>query len=137
MTLLRVARRVRFATLRSPRKWAGAVLLGLVLLVVMIRANDIMSFYRQKRLASHPERSPQAAASLWYERMLRLLGRQGSHKSPAHTPAEFVTTISDPGLQKVVAGFVADYENARFGESVEAAKRLPQRYGEIAEMSKR
>jgi hypothetical protein len=111
--------------------------LGLVLLVLMIRANAIMSFYRQKRLANHPERSPQGAASVWYERMLRLLGRHGAHKSPAHTPAEFVTTIDDPNLRATVADFTADYEKARFAESVEAAKRLPERYAQIADVSKR
>lgn len=135
--LLGMARKVRFETLRSPRKWTGIVLLVLTAMVVIIRANAILSFFRQRRLAGHPENSPQAAASIWYERMVRLLRRRGWNKSPVHTPAEFVTTIVDPDIRRMVADFTVDYENARFGESADAAKRLPERFAQIADVPKR
>jgi transglutaminase-like putative cysteine protease len=136
-TLLNLARRARLGAVRFPQEFAVIVFVLLVVLGLAIKGRALISAVRQWRVATHPEQSPQMAATIWYERMIRLLARRGSQKSPAHTPAEFVTTIADPNLRAIIASFTADYEDARFGESAEAAKRLPERYAEIAETSKR
>jgi hypothetical protein len=86
---------------------------------------------RRFRLARRPQKSPQAAASIWYERMLRQTARRGWHKSPAQTPEEFISTIGEPQLKSKVLTFAEHYEKARFGKSPEEASRLPELYEEI------
>jgi protein-glutamine gamma-glutamyltransferase len=137
VTLLNAARRIRFASRQSSRKWTGVVLLALLLLALLIKARAIVAFILQRRLANHPEKSPELAASIWYERMIRVLARRGWRKSPVHTPAEFVRTVSDPELQRSVGQFTDDYESARFGGSAEHARRLPEMYERILAETKR
>ncbi len=63
--------------------------------------------------------------------MTRRLRRRGWHKMPEQTPAEFAARIDEPGLRKRVAEFTRIYENARFGNSAEAAQHLPELYEEV------
>jgi len=86
---------------------------------------------RRFRLARRPQKSPQMAASIWYERMLKQTAGRGWEKSPAQTPEEFAATIADPQLKDRVSGFTERYENARFGKSPEDASRLPELYDDI------
>jgi hypothetical protein len=63
---------------------------------------------------------------LWYEQMLRRMAHHGWRKSPSQTPRDFVVAIQEPGLQKGVAEFTRAYESARFGQSVDDARALPE-----------
>jgi hypothetical protein len=82
-------------------------------------------------VARNPVKAPEAAASIWYARMIRSLGRKGFSKKPAQTPREFVASIQDPPLHDSVAAFTRHYERARFGKSADDAARLPELYEEI------
>jgi uncharacterized protein DUF4129 len=85
----------------------------------------------RSRAARRPQKSPQLAASIWYQRMTKSLARQGYSKTPAQTPAEFVAQIPESQLRQSVAQFTRHYSRARFGESVDDARRLPELYEEI------
>jgi hypothetical protein len=91
---------------------------------------------RSRRVAAHPEKSPQVAATIWYQRMTRRVARQGWRKTPVQTPSEFVTAIGDDGLRQRVARFTERYENARFGDSAQDAQQLPELYEEIGGVGK-
>jgi uncharacterized protein DUF4129 len=90
-----------------------------------------VALVRRFRLARRPRQSPQQAASIWYERMLRQTARRGWNKSPTQTPEEFISTIEEPQLKSKVLRFTEHYERARFGRSPEEASRLPELYQEI------
>jgi hypothetical protein len=72
------------------------------------------------------------AASLWYQKMIRKVGRQGWSKSDSQTPSEFAKSIQDNPLREQVVRFTRRYESARFGDSTEDAEQLPELYEEIA-----
>jgi hypothetical protein len=63
--------------------------------------------------------------------MLRRLARLGWRKTPAQTPHDFVAAIQEPALQRKVATFTRAYESARFGQSVDDARSLPELFEEI------
>lgn len=115
----------------STVKW-GARTIALALIVLIASSIPrLLGRIARSRLARSPQKSPQLAASIWYERMLRQTARRGWQKSPAQTPEEFVAGIGDPKLKDRVSGFTQSYENARFGRSAEDASRLPELYEEI------
>jgi hypothetical protein len=116
----------------APQRWAVGSLLAVTLLTVVFNLRAMWRAVQRFRLAAYPERSPQQAASLWYERMVGKLGRRGWRKSESQTPAEFVRTISDDLLRQSVLEFTRHYEGARFGNSAEDARHLPELYEEIA-----
>jgi hypothetical protein len=68
---------------------------------------------------------------MWYERMARYLERRGMKKSSAQTAQEFVGIIDDEQLRTRVSRFTDAYESARFGNSSDAAQRLPGLYEEV------
>jgi Domain of unknown function (DUF4129) len=103
-----------------------------MLLVFAANAGRLWRAVRRHRTAIHPEKTPRAAATIWYERTVRLLGKRGLRKSRVQTPAEFVVSVADETLRESVAEFTQHYERARFGNSAEDAKRLPELYEEIA-----
>ncbi len=129
--LLTAARRATRTVSESPGKWslAGAVIA--FLLILGANAKRLWRGLRNRRLAARPEKSPSLAATIWYERMTRILGRRGWTKSPAQTPAEFLVSIQDDMVRKPVSKFTEHYESARFGGSAEDAQRLPELYEEI------
>jgi hypothetical protein len=88
-------------------------------------------------LAARPEKSPSLAATVWYERMTRMLARRGWNKSPTHTPKEFLICIQDEAMRESVAKFTRHYESARFGGSAQDAQRLPELYEEISTAARR
>ncbi len=115
----------------STVKWGvRTVVLALMLLIALSIPRALIMIARS-RLARAPQKSPQIAASIWYERMLRHTARRGWQKSPAQTPEEFAAGIADPQLKTKVSGFTQTYENARFGKLAEDASRLPDLYEEI------
>ncbi len=130
-SMLKWARRSQDRVEHSPGRWAvggTAIALSLLLLANLAR---IARLLHQKWLRAHPERSPQQAASMWYERMARALARRGLEKLRTQTPQEFLRKIEDGKLREPVARFTNAYESARFGNSGNDAQRLPELYQEI------
>jgi hypothetical protein len=130
--LLAAARRTGSAATGSPLRWGlGGVLIAALLLFVA-NAPRLLHSLSTLRLAARPERSPRRAATIWYERMTERVARHGWRKSPTQTPDEFVSGIEDAHVRQRVAEFTRHYESARFDDSVEDARRLPELYEEIS-----
>jgi transglutaminase-like putative cysteine protease len=129
---LKRARRIWAAGSRSPQRWATYTFFGLLLMALAVSARGIWRWFARVRLASKPAKAPVLAASIWYERMTRLLSRRGLRKTTGQTPQEFVRSIPDQPTREQVARFTEKYESARFGASPEAAERLPEIYEEIS-----
>jgi protein-glutamine gamma-glutamyltransferase len=130
------ARHTQEKVSKSPRRWGSFGILVCVLLLLAANARTLLRWMREQRLAGHPEEAPSLAAALWYQRMLGWLGRQGWEKTAVQTPKEFLTRIEDPAMRKRVEDFTRAYEAARFGESSEEARRLPELYEEITTTKK-
>jgi len=88
-------------------------------------------------LRTHPERSPDQAAAMWYERMAKYMARRGIAKSTTQTPQEFVRAIEDVRLRTRVASFTDAYESARFGNSSDDVRRLPELFEEVESATKK
>ena len=119
--------RVRESTVKWGMRALALFLVGLVIAAIP----PSVALVRRFRLARRPQQSPQQAAGIWYERMLRQAARRGWNKSPTQTPQEFISTIGEPQLKSKVLTFTEHYERARFGRSPEEASRLPELYQEI------
>jgi hypothetical protein len=117
--------------MRAPGAWSLGAILVTLLLSFAINARRIWRSVQTRQLAARPERAPQKAASIWYGRMTRAVARRGWRKATAQTPAEFVTTITNAGLRQQVEQFTRHYENARFGDSAEDARKLPELYEKV------
>jgi hypothetical protein len=65
------------------------------------------------------------------------VARRGWRKSPTQTPDEFVADIDDADVRQRVAEFTRHYESARFDNSVEDVRRLPELYEEISATRRR
>ena len=86
---------------QAPNRWiAGGVTLILFLLLLG-NAGRIARMIRTRGLQAHPERSPDQAAAMWYERMSRSLARRGVKKSVSQTPQEFVRVIVDEPSERI------------------------------------
>ena len=135
--LLTAARRTSRNISESPGRWglAGAAITLLVILGA--NARRMWRGLRDRRVAARPEKSPRLAATIWYERMTRMLARKGWTKSPAQTPAEFLVTIQNEVVREPVSKFTEHYKSARFGGSAEDAQRLPELYEEVLTTSRR
>ncbi|MGC1645348.1 MAG: DUF3488 and transglutaminase-like domain-containing protein [Candidatus Sulfotelmatobacter sp.] len=130
-SMLKWARRSQDRVQHSPGRWAilgTGVVLALLLLGNLGR---IARWLHEKWLQAHPERSPEQAAAMWYQRMVRTVARRGLEKPAAQTAQEFVKKIEDNRLREPVARFTQVYESARFGNSAEDVKRLPELYEEV------
>lgn len=134
---LNVARRTGSAVSNAPWRWGGIALGVAGLLVLGAYSARLWRAIRRRRLAARPERSPRVAATIWYERVLRLLAKRGWRKSPAQTPAEFVASLEGDIVRDPLTRFAEHYERARFGDSAEDAARLPEDYEEVLEATKR
>jgi transglutaminase-like putative cysteine protease len=130
---LNFTRRTHHTMTHAPARWTigGLGITAILLLFVNIRR--IFAAVRAHFLRAHPDRAPRVAAALWYERMVRKMARRGWRKSPSQTPKDFVLAIQEPELQKKVAEFTRVYELARFGQSVDDARELPELFEKIAE----
>ena len=129
--MLQWARRGQERVEESPKRW---VLIGTgiaLLFVVLANASRMVRMIQQLRLQAHPERSPEQAAAMWYERMARALARRGVRKATAQTPQELIRVIDDQPLRARVQKFTEAYESARFGNSREDVRRLPDLYEEV------
>ncbi|HXE90119.1 MAG TPA: transglutaminaseTgpA domain-containing protein [Terriglobales bacterium] len=129
--LVRAARETQQRAKESPQEWGVGAVATLASLMVLLNSRRLWRGWRNRRTAARPERAPRAAASIWYERLLKRLARRGWPKRPSQTPEEFLATLGDAHLRQQVAQFTGHYERARFGESAEDAKKLPELYEEI------
>lgn len=121
----------------SPGKWA---ILGSVVAIAFLLLGNLRRFLHylhEKSLRAHPERSPEQAAAMWYARMARVLARRGVKKPAAQTAREFVGKIKDANLRAPVARFTDVYESARFGNSADDARLLPELYEEVESASQK
>jgi hypothetical protein len=125
------ARRTQDRVGRSTVKWGLRALGAFFLLLLAFSVPRLAALARRLRFARRPRTAPQIAASIWYERMLRRVSRLGWEKSPAQTPAEFVSAIEDSQLRARISHFTEHYEKARFGGSADEASHLPELYEEI------
>ncbi|MGA8527725.1 MAG: transglutaminaseTgpA domain-containing protein, partial [Candidatus Sulfotelmatobacter sp.] len=129
--LLNWARQSQRRMGHSPGRWfAISISLALVVLVLG-NAGRIARLIRMRRLQAHPERSPNQAATMWYERMARYLARRGMQKPETQTAQEFVRVIESDRLRRRVGEFTDAYESARFGNSSDDARRLPELFEEV------
>ena len=135
--LLGAARHIQKKTVDSPLRWSIVGLMVSLPLLFLLNAHRLLRELRSRRIAAHPEKSPRLAASIWYERMTRLVERRGWRKSPAQTPSEFVMCIKDVSVRDSVARFTRYYEGARFGDSAQDASRLPELFDEITATARR
>jgi protein-glutamine gamma-glutamyltransferase len=129
--LLNYARRGQRSAERAPTRWfVGSLIVGLILLF-LVNVGRIVRYIRTSNLEKHPERSPEQAATMWYERMSRSLARRGVKRSVSQTPQEFVRVIDNERLRTTVGRFTNAYESARFGNSTDDAKQLPELCEEV------
>jgi transglutaminase-like putative cysteine protease len=135
--LLNWARREQQVAAQSPGRWFGGSVPVALLLLVVANAGRIARMIRRRRLQAHPERSPDQAAAMWYERMARKLERCGVRKSATQTAQEFVRVIGDPRLRMQVARFTDAYQSARFGNSPDDVLLLPELYAEVEAATKK
>jgi transglutaminase-like putative cysteine protease len=113
---------------------ARDVVLYCVLLLLLLLLPFVPRGWRalqRGRLLRNPQLAPRSAASFWYLRMLKAVERRGFRKSVTQTPAEFADSIDDLSVRRNVAAFTDHYQRARFAESVEDARRLPDLYAEL------
>jgi protein-glutamine gamma-glutamyltransferase len=129
--MLNWARRNQRGAEDAPGRWFGGAALLVLLLLGLGNAGRIARMIRARRLIAHPERSPDLAAAMWYERMARAVARRGMRKSAAQTAQEFVRVIPDEQLRKRVSRFTDAYESARFGNSADDAMQLPELCEEV------
>src|SRR5690349_20182231 len=116
----------------SPLGWSVAAILICMLLGLAGNARQLWRAFVRRRLVARPERSPRQAATIWYERMTEKVARRGWRKLPTQTPAEFVRGIDDAVVRARVARFTRHYESARFDDSIDDVRRLPELYEEIS-----
>lgn len=135
-SMLQWAQRSQEHVEHAPGRWAGIGLAIALLVLLLGNARRIVRWIQEKRLQAHPEKSPDRAASMWYERMARVLARRGVKKTATQTPQEFATKIEDEILRGKVERFSDAYEAARFGNSAEDAQRLPDLYEEVELVTK-
>ncbi len=135
--LLDGARRAQHTMADSPGRWSMGAAFTTGLLLLLVNARRLWKALCRRRLAARPEKAPRLAATIWYERMAHLAARRGWRKSPAQTPAEFVTCIDNSLVRDRVAQFTRHYEHARFGDSAEDASRLPELFEEISTAARR
>jgi transglutaminase-like putative cysteine protease len=136
-SMLDAARRTQNSLSQAPGRWSATGAVIAVLLVFGANATRIWRALRRHRLATHPEKAPSAAATIWYERALHRLARHGLKKTPSQTPKEFVATLPHASVRQSVGRLTEHYERARFGNSSEDAARLPELYEEVVSAARK
>ena len=130
--MLARARKMATKVGNSPGRWGSTAIATAVGILLLINLKLLRRIFKEFRLRSRPHKFPRLAASLWYQKMIRKVGRQGWTKSDSQTPSEFAKSIQDNSLREQVLRFTRRYESARFGDSTEDAEQLPELYEEIA-----
>jgi protein-glutamine gamma-glutamyltransferase len=129
--LLDSARHGQDRLLRRPAYSALTFAMICLGMLAALNIPRLLHSLRERRLARRPDREPRRAATLWYQRMLRLLARRGWPKPPQQTASEFAQSIGDAGLRRSVTRFTDAYERARFAESAADAEQLGTIYADI------
>ena len=129
--LLHWARRAQTRVQRSPGRWSEVVIAVLAVFFTLLNLPRLWRAIRNQQVAARPEKAPQVAASIWYERMTKSVAKRGWRKASTHTATEFVSIIEDPELRAAVQRFTERYEKARFGNSPADAQQLPELYEEL------
>jgi transglutaminase-like putative cysteine protease len=135
--ILRWARQSRKQVEHLPGSWMAVGVAVLLLCLLLGNARRIARFLHETRLRTHPERSPEQAAAMWYQRMAKSLAKLGVEKPATETPREFVRKIEAEPLRTRVAEFTQAYESARFGNSADDAQRLPELCEEVEAVTKK
>jgi transglutaminase-like putative cysteine protease len=135
--LLSLARKDQRGAVRAPAWWLAMCASAGIFLLALVNSGRIIRAVRMRRLRAHPERSLEQASTMWYERMAKFLSRRGIEKSRSHTAQEFARTIEDARLQSPVRRFTDAYESARFGNSLEDARKLPELLEEVESAAKK
>jgi transglutaminase-like putative cysteine protease len=135
--LMNLVRRSQRVAGESQGRWLGIGTAVVILLLALANAGRIARMIRTLRLQVHPERSPDQAAAMWYERMALHLARRGMQKVTTQTAQEFVRVIEDERLRSRVSDFTGAYESARFGNSADDALRLPELYDEVEQATRK
>jgi protein-glutamine gamma-glutamyltransferase len=135
--LLEFARRSQQTISDAPLVWSLTAVCGLVLLILGANAQRLWRAVSRQRVAARPEKSPRLAATIWYQRALRVMARKGFRKLPAQTPEEFLRSIANDDVRESISRLTEHYEKARFGASPEDAARLPELFAEIASKRRR
>ncbi len=121
----------RTAVSRDSRRWAIGTAVFVAGLLLAFNAKRLRRAILLRRVEKRPAAMPDLAATLWYQRMLQVVGRRGWRKSPSQTPAEFLASLGDSHIRERVAEFTRCYLMARFGRSAEHATRLPELFGAV------
>jgi hypothetical protein len=100
-----------------------AAVAGLGFWLVAPRLASLLRLRRRVRRLRRGE-AQGADATLLYERMLRVLKRQGFQKPVWFTPVEFALSLGATPLGAVVVEFTSAYNALRFGRRTEVAPRL-------------
>ena len=129
--LLRDARHLQIERAGVEGRWL--IEAGVVVLIILVLLNGprLWLSLARARLAENPEKAPRAAAELWYERMILSCARKGWRKLPTQTPGEFAGRIESEVIRERVGRFTQHYEWARFGNSADHARMLPELYAGI------
>jgi hypothetical protein len=135
--MVSIATRVRAQIADHPLKWACSAVVFAVFVSFATTASGWSRVLSRRNLSNNPEKSPRAAASIWYERMLRKAARKGWQKLPTQTPLEFLALIEDEKAHERIGKFTESYERARFGGSPEEAASLEELYREISHLEER
>jgi protein-glutamine gamma-glutamyltransferase len=136
-SLLNAARRSQQTISGAPLKWSLIAVCVSLLMIFAANAQRLWRAISRWRLAAQPDKSPRAAATIWYERMLRTLARRGLRKLPTQTPAEFVQSIPNEVIREPISRLTEHYERARFSGSSEDASQLPELFDEVEALCRR
>ena len=103
--------------------WFGSAILCATLMAFGPAAGRIFVRWRHTR-KMRTGRVSQADATVLYERMLKVVKRQGSQKPPWFTAAEFAATLPASATASAVAEFTKAYQALRFGGERESAEQM-------------
>jgi hypothetical protein len=134
--MLNWARRSEHSAEHAPVRWLASGIVLILMLLALGNAGRIVRMIRIRRLRAHPERSPEQAATMWYQRMAKALARRGIRKSTTQTAQEFVNVIENAPLQARVRTFTDVYESARFGNSSDDARQLQELFQDVETAAK-
>jgi hypothetical protein len=124
------AKSARLGVLEHLATWTVGMLSITLLFACVVLGRILYAVVHRMRLVRKPSIDPHSAASLWYQRVLKLLRRRGVRKQPGQTPQEFLSKLP-ASVRPQVETFTFHYERARFGDSAADADKLPEIYKEV------
>ncbi|MBV9146401.1 MAG: DUF4129 domain-containing protein [Acidobacteria bacterium] len=113
------------------RAWIVWLTIGCTAVLALLIGPTIVLFFRNLRLARKPRLRPHSAATIWYNRALKLLAKRGMRKKSTQTADEFLKTVRVVPVRQQLQQFTEHYKRARFGDSAQDAEKLPDLYREL------